>query len=60
LEAIKKERGLREFRVEVLNDPEDLDSNTFNAVVYIKPTRSLEVIQLQFMVTPSGASFENI
>jgi len=60
LEAIKKERGLREFRVEVLNDPEDLDSNTFNAVIYIKPTRSLEVIQLQFMVTPSGASFENI
>jgi len=60
LESIKKERGLYEFRVTVSNDPEDLDSNTLRGKIYIKPTRSLEFIDLQFIITPTGASFENI
>jgi hypothetical protein len=60
LESIKKERGLFEFRVSVSNDPEDLDANTLRGKIYIKPTRSLEFIDLEFIITPSGASFENI
>ena len=60
LEAIKKERGLNDFRVTVSNDPEDIDSNTLRGKIYIKPTRSLEFIDLEFVITPTGASFENI
>jgi hypothetical protein len=60
LESIKKERGLTEFRVTVSNDPEDIDSNTLRGKIYIKPTRSLEFIDLEFIITPTGASFENI
>lgn len=60
LEAIKKERGLYEFRVTVSNAPEDLDANTLRGKIYIKPTRSLEFIELEFIITPTGASFENI
>jgi hypothetical protein len=60
LEAIKKERGLTEFRVTVSNDPEDIDSNTLRGKIYIKPTRSLEFIDVEFIITPTGASFENI
>lgn len=60
LEAIKKERGLYDFRVTVSNDPEDLDANTLRGKIYIKPTRSLEFIDLEFIITPTGASFENI
>ena len=60
LEAIKKERGLYEFRVTVSNAPEDLDANTLRGKIYIKPTRSLEFIDLEFIITPTGASFENI
>ena len=60
LESIKKERGLYEFRVSVSNDPEDIDANTLRGKIYIKPTRSLEFIDLEFIITPTGASFENI
>jgi hypothetical protein len=60
LEAIKKERGLFDFRVTVSNAPEDIDANTLRGKIYIKPTRSLEFIDLEFVITPTGASFENI
>jgi len=60
LESIKKERGLYEFRVVVSNDPEDIDANTLRGKIYIKPTRALEFIDVEFIITPTGASFENI
>lgn len=60
LEAIKKERGLYDFRLVVSNDPEDIDANTLRGKIYIKPTRSLEFIDIEFIITPTGASFENI
>ena len=60
LESIKKERGLYDFRVTVSNAPEDIDANTLRGKVYIKPTRSLEYIDVEFIITPTGASFENI
>jgi hypothetical protein len=60
LESIKKERGLYDFRVSVSNDPEDIDANTLRGKIYVKPTRSLEFIDLEFVITPTGASFDNI
>ena len=60
LDSIKKERGLYEFKVTVSNDPEDIDANTLRGKIYVKPTRSLEFIDLEFVITPTGASFENI
>ena len=60
LESIKKERGLYEFKVSVSNDAEDIDANTLRGKIYVKPTRSLEFIDLEFIITPTGASFENV
>ncbi len=60
LESIKKERGLYEFRVTVSNDPEDIDANTLRGKIYIKPTRSLAFIDVEFIITPTGASFDNV
>jgi hypothetical protein len=60
LESIKKERGLYDFRVTVSNDPEDIDANTLRGKIYVKPTRALEFIDVEFIITPTGASFENI
>ena len=60
LDSIKRERGIFDFRVTVSNDPEDIDSNTLRGKVYIKPTRALEYIDVEFIITPTGASFENI
>lgn len=60
LESIKKERGLYDFRLVVSNDPEDYDALTLRGKIYIKPSRSLEYISLEYVVTPTGASFENV
>jgi len=60
LESIKKERGLYDFRVTVSNDPEDIDANTLRGKIFVKPTRALEFIDVEFVITPTGASFENI
>ena len=60
LDSIRRDRGLIDFRVTVSNTPEDLDSNTLTGKIYLKPTRALEFIDIEFLITPTGASFENI
>jgi hypothetical protein len=60
LDAIRRDRGLYDFRVTVSSDPADLDRNQLTGKIYIKPTRSLEFIDITFYITPTGASFENI
>lgn len=60
LDGIRRDRGLTDFRVTVSNDPEDIDRNTMSGKIFIKPTRSLEFISLEFVITPTGASFEDI
>jgi hypothetical protein len=60
LDAIRRDRGLYDFRVTVSSDPEDIDRNQLTGKIYIKPTRSLEFIDITFFITPTGASFENI
>lgn len=60
LDSIRRDRGLNDFRVTVSNTPEDLDSNTLTGKIYLKPTKSLEYIDIEFVITPTGASFDNI
>jgi phage tail sheath protein FI len=60
LDAIRRDRGLYDFRVTVSNTPEDLDRNTMSGKIYLKPTKALEFIDIEFLITPTGASFENI
>jgi len=60
LDGIRRDRGLYDFRVTVSSSPEDLDRNTMSGKIYLKPTRALEFIDIEFLITPTGASFENI
>ena len=60
LENIRSERGLTDFRVEVDNTPESIDRNELNGRIFIKPTRALEFITVEFVVMNTGASFEDI
>jgi hypothetical protein len=60
LDSIRRDRGLIDFRVVVENTPEDLDNNTLTGKIYLKPTRALEFIDIEFLITPTGASFEDI
>ncbi len=60
LDAIRRDRGLFDFRVTVSSEPADLDRNQLTGKIYIKPTKALEFIDITFYITPTGASFENI
>jgi hypothetical protein len=60
LDAIRRDRGLYDFRVTVSSDTADLDRNQLTGKIYIKPTKSLEFIDITFYITPTGASFDNI
>ena len=60
LENIRKERGLVDFRVVLSDDPEEIDRNEMRGKIFLKPIPSLEFIEVEFNVTPTGASFDNI
>jgi len=60
LDSIRRDRGLYDFRVTVSSDPADLDRNQLVGKIYLKPTKSLEFIDIEFLITPTGASFEDI
>ena len=60
LDQIRRDRGLIDFRVTVSNTPEDLDSNTLTGKIFLKPTRALEYIDIEFVITPTGASFDDV
>jgi hypothetical protein len=60
LDNIRTERGLYDFRVVLSNDPEDIDRNQLTGKIYLKPTRALEFIVVEFNIMNTGASFDNI
>lgn len=60
LDNIRKERGLTDFRVTLDDTPESIDRNELNGRVFIKPTRSLEYISIEFNITNTGANFDDI
>jgi hypothetical protein len=60
LDNIRSERGLTDFRVVLSNSPEDIDRNQLTGQIFLKPTRALEFIQLEFVIMNTGASFTNI
>jgi len=61
--AFQIEGGDRGYHVlcdETNNTPATIDRGELNVDVFIKPIRSAEYIQLQTIVTSSGASFEEL
>lgn len=60
LDNIRKERGITDFRVVLSDDPEEIDRNELRGKIFIKPIPALEYIIVEFNVTPTGASFDDI
>lgn len=63
LRDVKGRRGLTDFLVvcdETNNTAEVIDTNRFVADIYLKPARSINFIQLNFVATRTGASFSEI
>jgi len=63
LNNIKRERGLFDFKINipsVTDNPEMIDRHEMVGQIFLKPTPSLEFIGMDFILTPTGASFDNI
>jgi hypothetical protein len=63
LRTVKARRGIYEFKVvcDASNNPaEVIDRNDFVGDIYIKPARSINTIQLNFVAVRSGVEFSEI
>jgi len=63
LRDVQGRRGIYDFRVvcdETNNTPGVVDRNEFIGDIYIKPARSVNFIQLNFVAVRSGVSFDEI
>jgi len=63
LRDIKARRGISDYLVvcdETNNTPERIDRNEFWGDIYIKPTRSANYIQLNFIAVSTGVQFTQI
>lgn len=63
LRDIQGRRGIIDFRVvsdETINTPDVIDQNKFRANIFIKPARSISIIELTFVATRTGVEFDEI
>ncbi|CAB5221925.1 tail sheath protein [uncultured Caudovirales phage] len=63
LRDVQGRRGITDFKVvcdESNNTAQVIDTNNFVADIYIKPARAINFIQLNFIATRSGISFEEV
>jgi phage tail sheath protein FI len=63
LRAIKAKNGIYDYLVvcdATNNTPQVIDSNGFVGDIYIKPTKSINFIQLNFVAVKSGVEFSTV
>jgi len=63
LRDVQGRRGIYDFKVvcdTTNNTPEVIDRNEFRGDIYIKPARSINFIQLNFVAVRTGVEFEEI
>jgi hypothetical protein len=63
LRDVQGRRGIFDFRVvcdETNNTPEIIDRNEFVGDIYVKPARSINFIQLNFVAVRTGVEFEEV
>ena len=63
LRDVQGRRGITDFRVvcdETNNTPEIVDRNEFVGDIYVKPARSINFIQLNFVAVRTGVEFEEV
>jgi phage tail sheath protein FI len=63
LRSVQALRGITDFYVQcdaTNNTPTVIDANQFVASIYIKPARSINFIQLNFVAVPTGVQFSTV
>lgn len=59
LQQIQSQRGVSRFKVQIdttTTTQADVENNTIRGKIYVQPTRSLEFVSLDFVVTNQGAT----
>jgi phage tail sheath protein FI len=62
LESVKTRLGLSDFKVildETTTTPDLIDRNIMYAKIFLKPARAIEFIAVDFVITNTGASFDD-
>ena len=62
LGSVKSQLGLVDYKVvldQTTTTPEMIDRNIMYAKIFLKPARAIEFIALDFIITDTGASFED-
>ena len=57
LDDIKSKRGIYDYRLEVNDSAEARDRLELPAIIYIKPTKALEYLSIDFVIMPESVSF---
>jgi hypothetical protein len=63
LRTILADNGISEFKLvfdETTNTPDNIDNNIAYGKIFIKPSKAIEFIGLDFSITPQGANFEEL
>ena len=60
MDNIRSNRGISDYRIEVNDTVESRDRRELPAKIYFKPYNALEYIDLSFILTPEGISFDQI
>jgi len=61
LATVQAQAGVDSFRIvmdDTNNNPEDIENNRLNGRIIVVPTRAIEFIAIDFVITNSGVSFE--
>ena len=58
LTQIQSDRGIVDFRLKISQTAEQMDEHEISAELYIKPTPTLEYIEINFVVTPMGVQWD--
>lgn len=63
MQSVKDRRGLVDFQVRcdaTTNPPDAVDRNEMHAIIFLKPTKAAEFIQIDFVLTAQGANFNEL
>ena len=60
LDNVMSNRGITDWRLEIDDSQEARDRLELPAKIFLKPTPNLEYITIDFVITPSGVSFDDI
>ena len=57
LDTVQKRAGLYAYQVVISESAEEIDRNELHAAIYLQPTKVIEFIYINFVITPTGVDF---